>query len=101
MRLSSLYELRSIKTMRFAKPFRRVVTALAGSLLIVACSQAAEQTGTADVHAAETAAGSLDELMAAGKGIYEANCGACHQPGGKGLPELADIGNAVEQTKHL
>jgi len=45
--------------MRFAKPFRRVVTALAGSLLIVACSQAAEQTGTADVHAAATAAGSL------------------------------------------
>jgi nitrite reductase (NO-forming)/hydroxylamine reductase len=72
--------------MRFAKPFRRVVTALAGSLLIVACSQAEEQTGTADVHAAETAAGSLDELMAAGKGIYEANCGACHQPNGKGLP---------------
>jgi nitrite reductase (NO-forming)/hydroxylamine reductase len=63
-----------------------VVTALAGSLLIVACSQAEEQTGTADVHAAETAAGSLDELMAAGKGIYEANCGACHQPNGKGLP---------------
>ena len=72
--------------MRFAKPFRRVVTALAGSLLIVACSQAAEQTGTADVHAAETAAGSLEELMVAGKGIYEANCGACHQPNGKGLP---------------
>ena len=80
--------------MRFAKPFRRVVTALAGSLLIVACSQAEEQTGTADVHAAETAAGSLEELIAAGKGIYEANCGACHQPNGKGLsgafPPLAE-----------
>ena len=72
--------------MRFAKPFRRVAAALAGSLLIVACSQADDQTGTAGVHAAETAAGSLDELMAAGKGIYEANCGACHQPNGKGLP---------------
>jgi nitrite reductase (NO-forming)/hydroxylamine reductase len=72
--------------MRFAKLFRRVVAALAGSLLIVACSQADDQTGAAGVHAAEAAAGSLDELMAAGKGIYEANCGACHQPNGKGLP---------------
>ena len=80
--------------MRFPKPFRRVAAALAGSLLIVACSQADDQTGTAGVHAAETAAGSLDELMAAGKGIYEANCGACHQPNGKGLsgafPPLAE-----------
>ena len=80
--------------MRFAKPFRRVAAALAGSLLIVACSQADDQTGTAGVHAAETAAGSHDELMAAGKGIYEANCGACHQPNGKGLsgafPPLAE-----------
>ncbi|HSM31810.1 MAG TPA: cytochrome D1 domain-containing protein [Woeseiaceae bacterium] len=66
--------------------FRRVVAALAGSMLIVACSQADDRTGTAEVHAAETAAGSLDELMAAGKKIYEANCGACHQPNGKGLP---------------
>ena len=80
--------------MRFPKLFRRVAAALAGSLLIVACSQADDQTGTAGVHAAETAAGSLDELMAAGKGIYEANCGACHQPNGKGLsgafPPLAE-----------
>jgi nitrite reductase (NO-forming)/hydroxylamine reductase len=71
-----------------------VAAALAGSLLIVACSQADDQTGTAGVHAAETAAGSHDELMAAGKGIYEANCGACHQPNGKGLsgafPPLAE-----------
>ena len=72
--------------MRFAMQFRRVVAALAGSMLIVACSQADDRTGTAEVHAAETAAGSLDDLMAAGKKIYEANCGACHQPNGKGLP---------------
>ena len=72
--------------MRLATQFRRVVAALAGSMLIVACSQADEHTGTAEVHAAETAAGSFDELMAAGKKIYEANCGACHQPNGKGLP---------------
>ena len=72
--------------MRLAKPLRQLVAALAGSMLIVACSQADEQSETAKVHAAETAAGSFDELMAAGKGIYEANCGACHQPNGKGLP---------------
>ena len=72
--------------MTLAKPFRQLVAALAGSMLIVACSQADEPAETAKVHAAETAAGSFDELMAAGKGIYEANCGACHQPSGKGLP---------------
>jgi len=71
--------------MRLAKPIRQLVAALAGSMLIVACSQADGQSETAKVHAAETAAGSFDELMAAGKGIYEANCGACHQPNGKGL----------------
>jgi nitrite reductase (NO-forming)/hydroxylamine reductase len=72
--------------MRFATQLRRLVAALAGSLFIVACSQADDQTESAKVHAAETAAGSIDELMAAGKGIYEANCGACHQANGKGLP---------------
>ena len=72
--------------MRLAKPFRQLAAALAGSLLIAACSQADEPAATAQVHAAETAAGSFDELMTAGKGIYEANCGACHQPNGKGLP---------------
>jgi mono/diheme cytochrome c family protein len=71
--------------MRFATQLRRLVAALAGSLFIVACSQADDQTESAKVHAAETAAGSIDELMAAGKGIYEANCGACHQANGKGL----------------
>jgi nitrite reductase (NO-forming)/hydroxylamine reductase len=72
--------------MRLAKPFRQLVGALAGSMLIVACSQADEQAATAKVHAAETAAGSFDALMAKGKGVYEANCGACHQANGKGLP---------------
>jgi mono/diheme cytochrome c family protein len=80
------YISRSSKTMRFATQLRRLVAALAGSLFIVACSQADDQTESAKVHAAETAAGSIDELMAAGKGIYEANCGACHQANGKGLP---------------
>ena len=72
--------------MRYATQARRLIAALTGSLLIVACSQADDQTENAKVHAAEAAAGSVEELMAAGKGIYEANCGACHQPNGKGLP---------------
>jgi nitrite reductase (NO-forming)/hydroxylamine reductase len=38
------------------------------------------------VHRAETAAGTLDETMAHGKSVYEANCAACHRPDGSGLP---------------
>ncbi len=72
--------------MTFTQPFRRAASVLAGLMLFVACTQADDQTGPAKVHAAETAAGSLEQVMAAGKGIYEANCGACHQPNGKGLP---------------
>ena len=72
--------------MTFTQPFRRAAGLLAGLMLFVACSQADGQTEAAKVHAAETAAGSLEEMMAAGKGIYEANCGACHQPNGRGLP---------------
>jgi len=39
----------------------------------------------AAVHAAETAAGGMPELMAAGEGLYATHCGACHQPAGQGL----------------
>ena len=68
-------------------------------LIFSACSQSDEapqsavSTDTA-VHAAETAAGSTDELMAKGEAVYLANCAACHQPAGNGLagafPPLAD-----------
>ena len=51
-----------------------------------ACSQesasAAEDTV---VHDAETAAATVEELMAKGQGVYNANCAACHQPNGQGL----------------
>jgi cytochrome c oxidase subunit 2 len=30
----------------------------------------------------------MDELMALGKDVYEANCSVCHQPTGQGLPGL-------------
>ncbi|MCB1845445.1 MAG: cytochrome c, partial [Halioglobus sp.] len=39
------------------------------------------------VHAAETAQGQvLDEVLEHGKAVYLANCAACHQPNGQGLP---------------
>ncbi|NCF51908.1 c-type cytochrome [Gammaproteobacteria bacterium] len=68
------------------------------SLLIVpviglslgACSQQSDDTapGADDtaVHTAEVAAASIDELAAKGEAVYLANCSACHQPNGQGLP---------------
>ena len=38
------------------------------------------------VHTAEVAAASTDELMAKGEAAFLANCAACHQPNGQGLP---------------
>jgi nitrite reductase (NO-forming) / hydroxylamine reductase len=72
--------------MKPATQLRRLAAVFAGSLLIVVCSQAEDRTEAAAVHAAETAAGSFEDRMTAGKKVYEANCGACHQPHGKGLP---------------
>ena len=65
---------------------------LAG-LALGACSQPADDAadesgaGAADtvVHDAEVAAAGADDLMAKGKGVYLANCAACHQPDGSGL----------------
>ena len=68
-------------------------------LSLGACSQqtdeeAASAADDTAVHTAEVAAAGADELMAAGEGIYLANCAACHQPTGVGLagafPPLAD-----------
>lgn len=36
--------------------------------------------------AAATGAASKDDLMKAGEKVYNANCAACHQPTGKGIP---------------
>jgi len=63
------------------------IAALFGAALVWACAPPANgDTDDAAVHTAETAAGSFEELMAAGKTAYEANCAACHQPNGQGLP---------------
>jgi nitrite reductase (NO-forming)/hydroxylamine reductase len=50
-------------------------------------NSAAQQSGSdTAVHDAETAAGTVSEVMARGEGVYNANCAACHQPTGQGLP---------------
>jgi len=59
-------------------------------LAIGACSQQSDEPDGAAmddtaVHTAEVAAAGASELMAAGEGIYLANCAACHQPTGVGL----------------
>lgn len=48
-----------------------------------AATQGANDTA---VHTAEVSAASVDGLMAKGEAIYLANCSACHQPSGVGLP---------------
>ena len=66
---------------------------LAAVSLAAGCSQSedsAEQqapAGVADtaVHEAETAAGTVGDVMARGETVYLANCAACHQPSGQGL----------------
>jgi len=59
-------------------------------LSLGACSkQADEPAATADdtaIHTAEVAAAGADDLMAKGEAVFLANCSACHQPTGVGLP---------------
>jgi len=46
-----------------------------------------EQKGAAAAEAASaTRTWTMDELMAKGESVYQANCLACHQAGGEGLP---------------
>jgi nitrite reductase (NO-forming)/hydroxylamine reductase len=57
-----------------------------------ACSQNnSEQAATATssdtaVHQAEVAQGQMGDVMARGEAVFLANCAACHQPTGVGLP---------------
>jgi nitrite reductase (NO-forming)/hydroxylamine reductase len=66
---------------------------LIGPLLVLAlgaCSKQADEPAAAGddtaVHTAEVAAAGADDLMAKGEAVYLANCSACHQPTGVGLP---------------
>ena len=69
------------------------------ALSLGACSKdapddSAKAAGDTAVHTAEAAVATVDELMAKGERVYNANCAACHQPNGKGLtgafPPLAE-----------
>ena len=77
--------------MQFKKLSLLLVVPFVG-LSIGACSQKSDAQSNSSamddtaVHTAEVAAASTDELMAKGKAAYLANCAACHQPTGKGLP---------------
>ncbi len=58
-----------------------------------ACTQDAAETTASPaaandtaVHTAEVAVADVDSLMAKGEAVYLANCAACHQPTGQGLP---------------
>ena len=65
----------------------RHVYAILGCLLFAsACTDAnGQKDDTTAVHSAETAAGTVEEIMAYGKKVYEGNCAACHQADGSGL----------------
>ncbi|HZW60190.1 MAG TPA: c-type cytochrome, partial [Woeseiaceae bacterium] len=77
------------------KNLYRVVLASATIMLVAigpAACTAGEATGQAQssdtrVHDAEVLRGeALEELLEHGQEVYLANCAACHQPAGTGLP---------------
>jgi nitrite reductase (NO-forming)/hydroxylamine reductase len=66
---------------------------LAAAIVLSACQQGGGQNADpaaadpqAAVHDAEVAAGTVDDVMARGEAVFHANCAACHQADGKGLP---------------
>lgn len=52
----------------------------------MASQKSAAASAQAEAQAALTQTLSMDELMAQGESVYMANCAACHQPNGAGLP---------------
>ena len=54
------------------------------SIMILPGIAYSEENATA-VHDAEAAAATLDQRLANGKAVYQANCAACHQASGEGL----------------
>jgi nitrite reductase (NO-forming)/hydroxylamine reductase len=65
--------------------------ALLLAVVVQACApgddnSATAQTADTAVHQAEVAQGSVGDMIAHGEEVFNANCAACHQPTGMGLP---------------
>ena len=79
---------------RFLIPFVAFTISLGACAKDEAEPAAAGTDKATAVHAAETAARSMDERMAAGEKLFSAHCAACHQANGQGLagafPPLAE-----------
>ena len=77
--------------MKFPTYLRIILLSLA-ALALGACGQegsgdqAATPASDTAVHDAEVASGDMGDVMARGEAVYLANCSACHQPTGMGLP---------------
>jgi len=75
--------------MKFSTLGKTLVCLIAAVSLQACAPEADPQSATSSdtaVHDAEVAAGAIDEVTAAGEAVYLANCAACHQPTGQGLP---------------
>jgi nitrite reductase (NO-forming)/hydroxylamine reductase len=72
--------------------FVKIIVPAAMLCLLQACSpntgseQSAATSDEPVVHEAEVASGQIAETLANGEAVYNANCAACHQPAGTGLP---------------
>lgn len=70
----------------------RILLFTIAALALGACAEeasndeAAAPVADTAVHDAEVASGAVGDLMANGEAVYLANCAACHQPNGQGLP---------------
>jgi nitrite reductase (NO-forming)/hydroxylamine reductase len=77
------------KVMKFSTLCRTLVFLIA-AVSLQACAQETDPPSAAGsdtaVHDAEVAAGTVGDIAAAGEAVFLANCAACHQPTGQGLP---------------
>ena len=72
-----------------ASYLRFILTGLLAMAMIACAQESGQESDTSSdtaVHDAEVASGAMDDVMARGEAAYLANCSACHQPTGQGLP---------------
>ena len=77
--------------MNYFKSMTKAIFAVLTAMVVMSGCQGGDEnetpTATSDtaVHEAETATGTVADLMARGETVYIANCSACHRPDGSGL----------------